>query len=120
MCKVNLLYKLKVNMDIFDNLKVIKLIETYGGLLTDKQLEICKYYFYDNLSLAEIGELLGSTRQAIHDAIIKTKKILDNYEQKIGLISKIESVKSSLNAVKVKFKDDNLTKEINKIIDNLD
>lgn len=107
-------------MDIFDNLQVIKLIDTYGGLLTDKQLDICKYYFYDNLSLAEIGEILGSTRQAIHDSIIKTKKILEHYEDVLGVMRKMNEIRAGLNDIKVKFKDDNLTKEINKIINNLD
>ena len=41
-------------MTIENNLKIIKLIDTYGKLLTDKQLEIISNYYFDNLTLSEI------------------------------------------------------------------
>ncbi len=111
-------------MDIDNNLKMTILIDTYGELLTNKQLDICKLYYFDNLSLAEIGELQSISRQAVNDALEKSKALLEMYEQKIGKVRLISSVSQSLKSLEKKLKTtkdiDNLTKDINKIINNLD
>lgn len=111
-------------MDIDNNLKMTILIDTYGELLTNKQLDICKLYYFDNLSLAEIGELQSISRQAVNDALEKSKTLLEMYEQKIGKVRLIASVSQSLKGLEKKLKTtkdiDNLTKDINKIINNLD
>ena len=111
-------------MNIDNNLKMTILIDTYGELLTNKQLDICKLYYFDNLSLAEIGELQSISRQAVNDALEKSKALLEMYEQKIGKVRLISSVSQSLKSLEKKLKTtkdiDNLTKDINKIINNLD
>ena len=111
-------------MNIDNNLKMTILTDTYGELLTNKQLDICKLYYFDNLSLAEIGELQSISRQAVNDALEKSKALLEMYEQKIGKVRLISSVSQSLKSLEKKLKTtkdiDNLTKDINKIINNLD
>ena len=106
-------------MTIDDNLEVIRLIDTYGKLLTSKQYDIITNYYFDNLSLAEIGSNLGITRQAVSDSINKTEKILRGYEERLGIISKEEKIiyeLSNLNNLNTK---DNLTECIQKIIDDI-
>lgn len=95
------------------------LLEAYGGLLTDKQRDIMKLYYDDDLSLSEISELTSTTRQAIHDIIKRCHKILVHYEDNLKLIDKYnknELIKNDINS-KLKLLKGNIEdKEILKII----
>lgn len=64
------------------------LIDLYGVLLTENQLEIMEYYYMDDLSLSEIGENLNITRSAVYDAIKKSTNLLLSYEDKLKLLEK--------------------------------
>ncbi|MGV8146324.1 MAG: putative DNA-binding protein [Alkaliphilus sp.] len=64
------------------------MLDFYGKLLTDKQLEIMDLYYNQDLSLTEIAENLKITRQAVHDTIKKTEKSLVEYEKKLNLCEK--------------------------------
>ncbi|MBR1423451.1 MAG: YlxM family DNA-binding protein [Ruminococcus sp.] len=66
------------------------LLGIYGPLLTDKQRQIMELYYDDDLSLGEIADDLGISRQGVHDAIKKGSDALDEYEEKLGL-SKTET-----------------------------
>ena len=63
------------------------LLDYYGVLLTEKQQEILRCYFADDLSLAEIAENLSISRSAVHDVIKRSEQILENYEAKLTLIA---------------------------------
>ena len=81
-----------------DNLaKESLLYDFYGGLLTDKQREVMELYHEENYSIVEIAGELGVSKQAVHDNLKKTEKILSDYEDKLGLVSKFVSRSSSLN-----------------------
>lgn len=75
-------------MKIEDNLKIIKLIDTYGSLLTSRQFEVVTSYYFDNLSLSEIGDNYSISRQAVSDSINQSIKALEIYEEKLHVISK--------------------------------
>ena len=65
------------------DLRYLQLWDAYGPLLTDSQREICeKYYMYD-LSLTEIAEEKGITKQAVSDALKTSRELLDFYEGKL-------------------------------------
>lgn len=81
------------------------LLDLYGVLLTDNQLEIMEYYYMDDLSLSEIGENLNITRSAVHDAIKKSTNLLLSYEEKLKLLEKENKKKELL------VKANNLSKE---------
>ena len=53
------------------DLTICELNETYGGLLTERQRSMVESYYDYDLSLAEIAQNEGVTRQAVHDAIVK-------------------------------------------------
>lgn len=65
-----------------------RLFDIYRPLLTDKQQEIIEYYFQDDLSLSEIADNLEISRNAVHNLIQRTIKILEDYESKLHLYAK--------------------------------
>lgn len=74
------------------DLRLIELFELYQGLLTDRQREIfASYYLYD-LSLSEIAEPDGTTRQSVYEAVKKVKNKLLGYEKLLKLQEKNKSL----------------------------
>lgn len=63
------------------------LYDFYGSLLSESQNEVMALYHEDNLSLSEIAEDLGQTRQAVHYTLRKAEKALKSYEEKLGLVA---------------------------------
>ena len=57
-----------------------RLFDAYGCLLTEKQQKCLELYFCDDLSLAEIADELEVSRQAIHDLIKRVEHTLERYE----------------------------------------
>ena len=64
------------------------LLDYYGALLTQKQKTYFDLYYNQDLSLAEIAEQEGISRQGVHDAINHAQKQLEAYEAKLGLLSR--------------------------------
>ena len=54
---------------MLDKIQMNTLLDFYGGLLTPKQQEICRFYYREDLSLTEIAELQQVSRAAVHDSI---------------------------------------------------
>ncbi len=76
------------------------LLESYGPLLTERQREIVGMYRNDDLSLGEISELTGITRQGVSECIRKAEKELTVFEEKLGLQKTYEARKILLENVK--------------------
>ena len=70
------------------NWDVPRLLDAYGPLLTDKQRQITSHYYDEDLSLAEIAENEGVTRQAVRDVIHRTEEQLAFFEEKLGLLAR--------------------------------
>lgn len=79
--------------------RVAMLYDFYGKLLTQKQQEILSLYYEQDLSLAEIAEEYKVSRQAIHDILRRTEKILEGFEEKLELVKKFTSEKEKLTKV---------------------
>ncbi len=75
------------------DLSVVLLLDYYGGLLPEKQRRLVEYYYCDDLSLAEISETEGITRQGARDAIVRAVKKLHGFEDTIGFAKKSDKVK---------------------------
>lgn len=64
-----------------------ELFDTYGELLTEKQREICSLYLEYDLSLGEIGEEKGISRQSVSDCLRTACEQMKEYEDKLSLIA---------------------------------
>lgn len=74
------------------NLRYSALLSVYGALLTDKQLDTMEYYYDEDLSLGEIAENTGISRQGVRDFIKRAEELLDEYEEKLRLCEKMQHV----------------------------
>lgn len=87
-------------MSIEDNLeqriRFGRLFDIYGGLLTEKQQQCLSLYFYEDLSLSEVGDELGVSRQAVHDLLKRVEQTLEKYESKLKLLAKNEAEREQL------------------------
>ena len=75
------------------------LYDFYGELLTDHQKEIYEQFVLEDLSLSEIAESAGISRQGVHDLIKRCNKILEGYEEKLHLVEKFMAVKSKVKQI---------------------
>ena len=80
--------------------RMICLFDCYGELLTDKQRTLFQYYFDDDLSLAEISEPRGITRQAVRDGIKRSEQILLEMEEKLGFAKRLSEMKECFDEIK--------------------
>mgnify|MGYP000907882143 CR=1 FL=1 len=71
--------------------RMICLFDCYGNLLTDKQKALFHYYFDDDLSLAEISQMAGISRQAVHNSITRCESLLEKYEDQLHIYSRFSA-----------------------------
>ena len=102
------------------NVKVSMLCQIYGKLLTEKQYSVLDDYYNNDLSLSEIAENLGITRQAVRDNIKKGENKLFEFEEKLGFMKRTLSQEQQIASIlseltKTKFSDE----QIAKILENI-
>ena len=68
----------------------------YGGLLTDRQLDALRLHYEEDLSLGEIAEELGVSRQNVHELITRSVQKLCRYEQALGAAQRAEQTAKTL------------------------
>ncbi|MCR5149805.1 MAG: DNA-binding protein [Clostridiales bacterium] len=75
------------------------LFDFYGDLLTEKQRNFLDYYYNDDLSLSEIAENEGITRQGVRDAIKRAQGQLEELESCLGLAQRFSDIKECVNRI---------------------
>ena len=83
-----------------DILQLTLLYDFYGELLTEKQKQVYELHYQNDLSLSEIGEELSISRQAVRDQLKRTEKILQDYEEKLQLVSRFQAQKKAIREMK--------------------
>lgn len=81
------------------NLQISVLLDFYGEMLTEKQREVVELYYNEDLSLAEIAEHSGITRQGVRDSIKRAETILLDFEARLGLSRKFRAIQNGLDAI---------------------
>ena len=71
-----------------DALELVLLLDYYGSMLTDKQKECFDMRYNQDMSLGEIAETLGVSRQAVNDNLTRTEALLRRMEENIGCVKR--------------------------------
>lgn len=79
--------------------KYAMLFDVYGSMLSEKQSYALEMYYCDDLSLSEIADNTGITRQGVRDQIKHAEEELDNLESKLGLVAKFSELRSVLDEI---------------------
>ena len=79
--------------------RYVELFELYQGLLTDRQRQIFSSHYCYDLSLSEIAEPDGNTRQSVYAVVKNVKAKLDEYEKELGLYKKNQKLVELANEV---------------------
>lgn len=75
------------------------LLDFYGELLTDKQRECFDLHYNEDLSLSEIADQLGISRQGVWDNIRRAETAMKEIEEKTGLIRRFEGTRRALESI---------------------
>ena len=78
---------------------LVILYDYYGELLSDIQREYFEQYYFDNLSLSEISENDGKSRNAVHKCIKASESKLYEYEDKLKLFEKSRKLDSIIDKI---------------------
>lgn len=81
------------------NVQIGLLFSFYRNMLTDRQAECIDLYYNEDLSLAEISEHLGITRQGVRDNIKRAEHTMYDTEERLGLVSKFLGIKEKLEKI---------------------
>ncbi len=80
--------------------QITLLLDFYGNALTGRQREIAEMYFQEDLSLTEIAQITGITRQGVRDGLMKAEKALFDYEARLGISERFLKQKKALEEAK--------------------
>ena len=81
------------------DLELSYLLDFYGEVLTEKQRDGMEQYYNDDLSLSEIADNAGITRQGVRDSIKRAECILLDLEAKIGWAGRYREVNAALQKI---------------------
>ena len=82
------------------NMEIALLVDFYGDMLTDKQRDVVELYYNDDLSLAEIAENEGITRQGVRDSIKRAESQLLEMEERLGLARRFREMREGLDSIR--------------------
>ena len=81
-------------------LEISILLDYYGALLTERQREILDYYYNDDMSLSEIADETGITRQGVRYQIKFAENKLEEFEEKLGLLAKRTLLEKDIETIR--------------------
>ena len=103
-----------------EKVEISILLNLYGNLLTETQKSYMDLYYNQDYSLSEIGDNENITRQAVRTILVKSKKKLYEYEQKLKFMEKENNIKKLLEEIKNTKSEEEKQKYIKKIQENID
>ena len=109
-------------MDLEKFVEIELLFSLYQQLLTEKQRQVMEYSYQEDYSLSEISDLLGISRQAVHDNTKRTEVQLFEYESKLRLsdkLSKTEELERNINQLEEFLKHDTVSLRTKKLVETI-
>ena len=88
-----------------------RLLDTYGSLLTERQLAAAVLHVREDLSLSEIAVEMGITKQAVSDALATARAKLDDYEKKLGLLALQDEYEGLMTLITQKENDEDIVRQ---------
>ena len=82
-----------------DAYELALLFDTYGGMLTDKQRDCFDMRYNQDLSLGEIAEEMGVSRQAVNDNLTRTEALLRRMEENIGCVKRDMQIRKAAQEI---------------------
>ena len=79
------------------NVQMSMMLDYYSDFLTGKQKHVLSLHYNEDMSLAEIAEQLGISRQGVHDALRRAEAVLEKAESTVQLLARIELAKEKIN-----------------------
>lgn len=102
------------------------LYDFYGELLGDSQKKVVELYVNEDLSLAEVAEILNISRQGVRDSLTRAERLLTEYEEKLGLLKayreraeQTDRICKLLHEIKRSTDDDEIIAQLDEIEDLL-
>ena len=92
-------YGVIVGFQMEEKIEQAYLYDFYGELLNEHQRRIYEDFVFNDLSLGEIADEEGISRQGVHDMVKRCTKTLEGYEEKLHLIAKFMSAKHSVEQI---------------------
>ncbi len=81
------------------DLEIGYLFDFYGELLSERQREIFSLYYDEDLSLSEVSEQVGITRQGVRDTVKKSEEQLISLEAKLGLAARFKEISKKSDGI---------------------
>lgn len=95
------------------------LYDFYGELLTEHQRHIYEDVVMNDMSLSEIAQEAGISRQGVHDLIKRCDKTLEEYESKLHLMERFWNIKEKLEQIKLLSSEEAVKKLADDILEEL-
>lgn len=86
-----------MDYELFERNHINELYDVYGSLLTSKQKDTLELYFEEDLSLAEISQHMNTSRQAVHNNLLRAKNSLERYESKLHILKKANALDNCIS-----------------------
>ena len=95
------------------------LYDFYGELLTEHQRCVYEDFVCNDLSLSEIAQQQGISRQGVHDLIRRSDKLLTEYEEKLHLVERFWAIKKKVAQIQELTEDERIRRLTGEIIEEL-
>ncbi|MDF2485131.1 MAG: hypothetical protein K0R46_1299 [Herbinix sp.] len=107
----------ETQIDKLDEIVILSILyDFYGELLSDHKKQIFEDYILNDLSLSEIAAQQGISRQGVYDIVKRCTQELKEYEIKLSLVSRFQSIKDKLTSIRDIVQEATIKQDITKIV----
>ena len=95
------------------------LFDFYGELLTEHQRKVYDSIVFEDLSVSEVAQEEGISRQGVHDLMKRCDRILESYEQRLRLVERFLHIREQVRAIRRLNKDEEIDRIAESILEEL-